>query len=144
MAQCQFTKINGKRCRAPAITGSKFCFFHDPSQAARRKEAQTSGGLASSRARSGAEWEPVEPLALATIEDIVKLMTEQLNELRGLEPSPAKGRSIFYGISLLIRLYEVLVLERRLTEIEAFLNVEVEAWLWSRNRRSESGIELAP
>lgn len=137
MAECEFMKINGKRCRAPALTGSRLCFFHHPAEAAKRKEAQSAGGLASSEGRSGSEWEPVEPLALATIEDIVKLMTEQLNELRGLEPSPAKGRSVFYGVSLLVRLYELLVLERRLTEIEAFLEVEVEAWLWTRERLPE-------
>jgi len=79
----------------------------------------------------------VEPLALATIEDIVKLMTEQLNELRGLEPSPRKATSLFYGIGVLLRLYETLVLNRRLTEIEAFLGVEVESWLWTRERLDE-------
>jgi len=144
MAQCEFEKTNGQRCRAPALTGSKLCFFHDPHQAPKRQEAQSAGGLASSQRTSPSEWNPVEPVALDTIEGIVRLVTEQLNELRGLEPSPAKGRSVFYGVSLLVRLYELLVLERRLTEIEAFLKVEVEAWLWSRNRRSESGIELAP
>jgi len=129
MAQCRFEKTNGKSCGAPALTGSRLCFFHDSSQAAKRKEAQTSGGLASSRARSGPEWEQVEPLGLETIEGIVQLVTEQLNELRGLEPSPRKGTSIFYGVGLLVRLYEVLVLERRLSEMERFHNVGDETWL---------------
>jgi len=137
MAQCEFDKTNGQRCRAPALTGSKRCFFHAPAEAAKRKEAQSAGGLASSEGRSTWEWEPVEPLALATIEDIVKLMTEQLNELRGLEPSPRKATSLFYGIGVLLRLYETLVLNRRLTEIEAFLGVEVESWLWTRERLDE-------
>ena len=137
MAQCEFDKTNGQRCRAPAITGSKLCFFHDPTQAAKRREAQTAGGVASSEGRAPSEWTRVEPLALNTIEDIVQLVTEQLNELRGLEPSPRKATSLFYGISILVRLYEVLVLERRLTEIEAFLGVEVESWLWTRERLPE-------
>lgn len=143
MAQCTFTKMNGQRCRAPAITGSDLCFFHDPTQAAKRKEAQSAGGVASSQGSSSCEWDPVKPVALHTLEDVVRLITEQLNELRGLEPSPAKGRSIFYGVSLLVRLFELLVLERRLTEIEAFLNVEVESWLWGRELRSESPAKSA-
>jgi len=61
-------------------------------------------------------------------------LTEQLNELRGLEPSPRKATSLFYGIGVLLRLYETLVLDRRLTEIEAFLGVEVQSWLWTRER----------
>jgi len=137
MAQCEFKKTNGQRCRAPALTGSKLCFFHDPAEAAKRKEAQSAGGLASSEGRSTWEWEHVEPMALKTIEDIIRLVTEQLNELRGLEPSPRKATSLFYGVNVLVRLYEVLVLDRRLTEIEAFLGVEVESWLWTRERLGE-------
>jgi len=129
MAECEFENTNGKSCGAPALTGSKFCFFHDPSQAAKRKQAQSAGGLASSEGRSGSEWQEVEPLGLDTIEGIVQLVTEQLNELRGLEPSPRKGTSIFYGVGLLLRLYEVKVLERRLSEMERFHNVGHETWL---------------
>jgi len=71
----------------------------------------------------------VGPLGLETIEGIVQLVTEQLNELRGLEPSPRKGTAIFYGVGLLVRLYEVKVLERRLSEMERFHNVGHETWL---------------
>lgn len=137
MAQCEFEKAEGQRCGAPALTGSKLCFFHNPSEAAKRREAQSAGGLASSEGRSSWEWSPVKPLALDTIEGILQLVTEQLDELRGLEPSPRKATSLFYGVNVLIRLYEVLVLERRLTEIEAFLGVEVESWLWTRERLPE-------
>jgi len=129
MAQCEFEKTNGKSCGAPALTGSRLCFFHDPSQAEQRKQAQSAGGLASSEGRSGSEWEQVGPLGLDTIDGIVQLVTEQLNELRGLEPSPRKGTSIFYGVGLLVRLYEVKVLERRLSEMERFHNVGHETWL---------------
>jgi len=137
MATCEFKKADGQRCPAPAITGSKLCFFHDPRQASKRQEAQSAGGLASSQGRSPSEWNPVEPVALDTIEGIVQLVTEQLNELRGLEPSPRKATSLFYGVGVLLRLYETLVLDRRLTEIEAFLGVEVQSWLWTRERLDE-------
>lgn len=105
MAQCEFEKTNGKRCRAPAITGSKLCFFHDPSQAAKRTQAQRLGGLASSEGKSRWEWEPVEPLNLHRARGLVELVIEQLNEMRGLQPSPRKGTAIFYGVSLLVRIY---------------------------------------
>jgi len=134
MAQCEFKKADGQRCRASALTGSKLCFFHDPAEAAKRKEAQSAGGLASSEGRSTWEWEHVEPMALDTLEDVVQLIIEQLSELRGLQPSPRKGTAIFYGIGLLVKLYELLVLERKLAEMEAFLEVEVESWLWTRER----------
>ena len=138
MAQCEFKKADGQRCRAPALTGSKRCFFHHPAEAAKRKEAQSAGGLASSEGRSTWEWEHVEPMALKTIEDIIRLVTEQLNELRGLEPSPRKGTAIFYGVGLLVRLNEVLVLERRLREMERFHNVGYETWLLAYPRANGS------
>lgn len=129
MAQCEFEKAEGQRCGAPALTGSKLCFFHDPHQAPKRREAQSAGGLASSQGRSPSEWNPVEPMALDTIEGILQVVTEQLDELRGLEPSPRKATSLFYGVNILIRLYEVLVLEKRLSEMERFHNVGYETWL---------------
>ena len=76
-------------------------------------------------------------MALDTLEDVVQLIIEQLNELRGLQPSPRKATSLFYGIGLLVKLYELLVLERKLAEMEAFLEVEVESWLWTRERLPE-------
>ena len=75
---------------------------------------------------------------METIEGIVQLVTEQLNELRGLEPSPRKGTAIFYGVGLLVRLYEVKVLERRLSEMERFHNVGYETWLLAYPRANGS------
>lgn len=105
MAQCEFTKMDGNTCGAPALTGSKLCFFHDPSQAATRREAQSAGGLASSEGSSRWQWEAVEPMALDSPVSLAKLLIEQLNQLRGLEPSPRKATAIFYGASILLRLY---------------------------------------
>jgi hypothetical protein len=34
------------KCRAPALAGSEFCFFHDPTKAVERRDAQASGGPA--------------------------------------------------------------------------------------------------
>lgn len=112
MAQCEFENTNGKSCGAPALTGSKLCFFHDPSQARKRTQAQRAGGLASSEGKSKWEWEPVEPLKLHRARGLAELVIEQLNELRGLQPSPRKGTAIFYGVSLLVRIYSELKLWR--------------------------------
>jgi len=106
MAQCEFEKTNGKSCGAPAITGSKLCFFHDPGHAAKRRQAQSAGGLASSQGRSGSEWQEVEPLPLHNAMNVAVLIVEQLNELRGLEPSPRKASAILYGANLLVQIYE--------------------------------------
>lgn len=105
MAECEFVKANGGSCGAPAMTGSRWCFFHSPDEATKRREAQSRGGLASSQGSSAWEWKPVEPLDLQRARGLVELVIEQLNELRGLQPSPRKGTAIFYGVSLLVRIY---------------------------------------
>ena len=41
---CSATKQDQSKCQAAAIPGSEFCFFHDPSKAEKRREAQAQGG----------------------------------------------------------------------------------------------------
>jgi hypothetical protein len=41
---CSATKRDESKCNAAAIPGSEFCFFHDPSNAEERREAQARGG----------------------------------------------------------------------------------------------------
>ena len=41
---CCATKPDQSNCRAPTLPGSEFCFFHDPSKAGERLEAQAQGG----------------------------------------------------------------------------------------------------
>ena len=41
---CNATKRDQSKCQASASPGSEFCFFHDPSKAEKRREAQAQGG----------------------------------------------------------------------------------------------------
>ena len=41
---CSATKQDESKCNTAAIPGSEFCFFHDPSKAEKRREAQARGG----------------------------------------------------------------------------------------------------
>jgi hypothetical protein len=42
--KCMFTRPDGTKCAAWAITGSRFCFFHDPASAEKRRKATEKGG----------------------------------------------------------------------------------------------------
>ena len=42
---CKATRSNGKQCRAAALAGSEFCFWHDPEHHAARRYAARRGGL---------------------------------------------------------------------------------------------------
>jgi hypothetical protein len=41
---CKASKQSGSRCEATRLSDSDFCYFHDPSRAAERREAQALGG----------------------------------------------------------------------------------------------------
>jgi len=42
--RCKAKTTNGQPCQAQAITGSKFCFTHDPASGAARAKARKAGG----------------------------------------------------------------------------------------------------
>ena len=42
--QCKALKSDDTQCQAAALPGLDFCFFHEPSKAAERREAQVQGG----------------------------------------------------------------------------------------------------
>lgn len=44
--KCEFIKHNGQKCQAHCITGSRFCFSHDPSLKEEKEIAVKKGGLA--------------------------------------------------------------------------------------------------
>lgn len=41
---CRATTTKGQPCKSLAISGSRYCFFHDPKKKAKRKAAQSKGG----------------------------------------------------------------------------------------------------
>ena len=53
---CQTIRHGGRQCKAPAIAGSSYCFFHHPEKGRARKAAQQAGGIA----RSGRTAVPAE------------------------------------------------------------------------------------
>ena len=43
--RCEFIKKDGKQCGGYALNDFEFCYFHEPSKAADRKEAAARGGV---------------------------------------------------------------------------------------------------
>lgn len=43
--RCKAVKGDGRRCEAHALTGSPWCFFHDPGKGAERQAARGRGGV---------------------------------------------------------------------------------------------------
>ncbi len=72
--QCEFIKQNKEKCKAHAITNSRFCFRHDPKSARRALKASKSGGSNRSQSVSFNE-----ELRLKTSKDIQVLLGKTIN-----------------------------------------------------------------
>ena len=76
---CELIKKNGKGCGAKALTGSTFCYFHNPDVSeAEKKKAQTSGGTN----RALTIKTPLPAMILTTPEDTVLLMADTISRVR--------------------------------------------------------------
>lgn len=113
--QCIAIKQNGSQCQAAALPESDLCFFHDPSMAAERREAQASGGRKSR----------METLDVATSDakiqdcrDVVALLTETINQVRTGQIDPRIANSVGYLANIAIRVFEQRDLESRMEKLE--------------------------
>lgn len=114
--QCEAITASGTQCRAAAMAGSKYCFMHDPAQAAARAAARSRGG----KARHGRKLAGNGPaVTLATVGDVVSVLEDELSSLLTLEVSVSRARAVAYLGSVAARALEVSVFEPLLAEIEA-------------------------
>jgi len=116
--QCTQVKADGTRCRANAITGSNYCFAHDPARAEERQAARQAGGRVGKTKVLSPET-PDAPLSKAT--DVVALLGETINQVRRGEVDPKVSNAVGYLSSVLLRALEVGDLEQRLADLEAIV-----------------------
>ena len=115
---CEATNKDGGPCRGYAVTGSDYCFWHDPALADRRKLARTKGG----RARHGRALGAVhrgQPVHIAELADVVKVLEAELNALLTLEKSISRARAVGYLCGVLVKVYKDTELEARIVALEA-------------------------
>jgi hypothetical protein len=114
---CQGKNKTGQPCRAYAGNGSEYCFVHDPKRAAETAAARRAGG----RARHGRTLGGPglkEPVILGSVGDACKLLEKTINEVRRLENSLGRARTVAGLITVFIRAFEVSELEARVSALE--------------------------
>ena len=125
---CTATARNGTACRAAALPGSRFCFFHSPKHATARRDAQSRGGLANRMATlpPGAPDVKVEDGA-----GVVKLLGQTINQVRRGEIDPRVANAVGYLSNIVLAATAQRDLETRIAELESLVK-----------NRSKSGGEL--
>lgn len=118
---CQAVKPDGSRCQAAALPGRDFCFFHDPSKADERREAQSLGGQQNRMKTLDASAPDVE---IEDCQDVVRLISETINQVRKGQIDPRVANAVGYLANVLIRAVEQGDMERRLDDLEAVVKTK--------------------
>jgi len=117
---CSGTKPDQSNCHAPALPGSEFCFFHDPTKAGERREAQAQGG----RQNRMKTLEATAPdVKVEDCGDAIALLVQTINQVRRGEIDPRVANSVGFLANILIRATEQDKLETRIEQLEALLKL---------------------
>ena len=118
--RCKAKNKRGEPCGAFTLTGSDFCFHHDPSMAKERAAARAKGGRARHGRRIGrtATLELVEIRGMA---DVVTLLETTINDALSLENSLQRARTIATLANVVIKALEFATLEERVEALELAL-----------------------
>ena len=114
---CGATTRAGAPCRTYALTGSAFCWWHDPTRAEDRKEARSRGGHAR-HGRSIGKVGDVAPVKIDSLADVVRVLERELNEVLHLDRSISRARAVGYLCQIASGIYQASELETRLQRLE--------------------------
>lgn len=98
------------------LIGATYCWSHDPAHAAEAAEARRRGGLRKSKEQAIRGAYDVE--AIQTIEDIWRVAEIGIMDTLLLDHTVGRSRALFWGCGLLLKLFEVSVIEGRLQAFE--------------------------
>ena len=119
---CKATKPNGEQCTAPSRNASDYCFFHDPSSSASRRDAQRKGG------RKGARPQPLptptRDFLLDSPEGISDLIQYAANCILRGELNTKSATALGYLADSALRAYRVGKLSARIERLEMLQSAE--------------------
>lgn len=113
--KCIYLKPNGEQCGANAMGSSDYCYLHNPEISQEEKqEARIKGG----KIKNLVAIEALPPVKIEKTRDIMALLTETINQVRGGSLDCRVGNTIGYLAGVAIKAYEISELEERLERIE--------------------------
>ena len=113
---CKAMTKAGKECRAPRLSGSDYCFFHDPETCEERRISQSRGGLAK---LIRTELQPVfDDVPVQSAADIVTLLGGTINDVRTGRIDPRIANAVGFLAGVALRAIEQVELEEKITELE--------------------------
>lgn len=121
---CSAKTKTGKPCQGFAVHGSTCCFTHSPDRAADRARANSKGGKARQGRVVGKIGQVAATVTIASVGDVLKVITDAINDCLTLEKSIARSRTIGGLASVALKAFEVSELEQRIAALEARLEAQ--------------------
>lgn len=115
--QCEGQTQGGRPCQAPAIDGSRYCYFHDPEREADRQSSRRRGGRVRSRRAAVLPAETAD-LPLKSLGEVAVLLAETINQTRKGTLDCRVANSVAYLAATLARVLEQSDLEKRVESLE--------------------------
>jgi hypothetical protein len=111
---CEFVHPDGRRCEAAPVRGERWCCFHHPGLAEKRKQAQSAGGK--TQARKALSEAPL--VRLDSRDAIIDLLSETVQQVRTGQLDPKIANAVGYLCNVIRQLVEQEDIERLAQEIE--------------------------
>jgi hypothetical protein len=121
---CTHIHPDGRRCGTSAITGSKFCFWHDPAKAKARSDAGRKGGRKSKIASVKVLPEETPDVKVKCPDDLRQLLVDTISQVRRGDMAPAVANSVAILTGHLLKVMEVGEFETRLRRVEDALETQ--------------------
>ena len=115
--RCTAKTKRGLPCKGWAVSGSDFCFVHDPSLAKERAAARSKGGRARHGRRIG-QTGAGDPVILGDVGAVVRLLERVINDALSLENSLQRARTVGSLAGVVLKGLEVGELEDRVSALE--------------------------
>jgi hypothetical protein len=115
---CAGVKPDGTQCQAAALTGSDFCYFHDPSKAAERRESQAQGGR-HNRMKAVDPGAPV--IDIRDSRDVVTLLGDTVDQVRKGQIDPRVANSVGYLCAQIMKAFAQRNQDDRIESLEQAL-----------------------
>ena len=118
---CAAKTASGSRCRAAALDGSRYCFFHDPDRATERRAAQVAGGRQGTVKTLASDVPDVD---IASGQDVVRLLSGTINDVRKGRMDPRIANAVGYLANVLLKAVDQGDVEARLALLESAVMIK--------------------
>ncbi len=99
------------------MTGSQYCFSHNPDTTVAKRQATIKGGKSPKKNHTA-----LPPVELKEVRDVANLLVLTINEVRGGAIDLRAANCIGYLAGHLVKTFEISELEKRMDEIENLVN----------------------